>query len=117
MINLLDETIEEMSSNGYSFSDVKFIGSSDGLYSCSVEGFMTLANRTYDNGFGAPKVAQDLVIVFAEGSSMYRHEYDGAESWRHSLVFSERDKTVPIKSLFAQCVGWECLSEINGAYK
>lgn len=114
MINLLKETLDEISDYGLSTDDIIFIGSSCGEYSCTFEEFRSFADHIYDNGYGAPEVATDLIIVFANGHQMYRHEYDGAEAWNHSVPFRRHDDPKPITSLFANSIGWENLAEIHG---
>lgn len=81
MTNLYEETNEFILEAGYKWEDVTFIGSSDGEYECSYEEFKVIANTEYDQGYGSPEVAMDLMIVLKDGSHIYREEYDGAENW------------------------------------
>jgi hypothetical protein len=98
-MNLLQETIESIKDSGHSPSDIMYIGSRDG-YSCTWEEFQTLANREYDDGFGGAEVADNLEIIFTDGSGMTRGEYDGSEWWQYSKPFIMPKETKPITSLF-----------------
>ncbi|MBL4707087.1 MAG: hypothetical protein JKY48_01415 [Flavobacteriales bacterium] len=80
-MNLLKETEDRFKFFGVTEKDIKFIGSYSGEYSCTWDRFKEMANVEYDNSFGEPYVADDLVIVFLSGKWMERHEYDGREEW------------------------------------
>lgn len=80
--NLLEETIRALSSHELSYSDVKWVGSTDGRYVVSFETFALMANQTYDAGYGGVEVIQDLVVV-GDGWWLERHEYDGSEWWEY----------------------------------
>ena len=112
-MNLLKETKEDIKSSGHKITNIVFIGSEKSGYQCTWSEFLLMANQDYDSGFGAPEVAQDLIIVFSDGVKMWRHEYDGAEQWDYSTPFQKPSETKKISSLFAKGVGWEDLSEIN----
>lgn len=114
-MNLLKETIEDIKNSGHAPEDIVFIGSSDSGHCCSWDEFTRLANVDYDDGYGAQEVASDLIIVFGDGSSMWRQEYDGSESWAFSRPFSRPEKTKPINRLVVRIeqVGWQTLAEIN----
>ena len=77
-MNLLSETVSVLHKHGKTFGDVKWIGTSG--FTISKDNFISVADREYDNGFGAPEVATDLVIV-GDDWWLERFEYDGAESW------------------------------------
>jgi len=113
-MNLLEETIEDIHLGGHKPKDIVFIGSESG-FSCTWEEYKKLADCYYDSGYGAQKVASDLIIVFSDGSTMWRHEYDGSEAWHYSYPFKIPKETKKIKSLFvpSDCVGWMDLAEIN----
>ena len=83
-MNLLQETLGDMKRYGYTPQDVIFIGSQYSGHSCTWQEFETLANIEYDNSYGSQEIAADLIIVFKDLGKMYRHEYDGEESWRFS---------------------------------
>ena len=79
MKNLLVETTKSLQENGKSWDDVLWVGSND--FEISVSDFKSLTNKKYHDGYGAPLVPTDLVIV---GDSWWleRQEYDGAEWWQ-----------------------------------
>ncbi len=112
-MNLLKETIESIEDFELNISDIVFIGSEGTGHCCSWEQFQYLANQEYDDGYGAPEVATDLIIVFADGTKMWRHEYDGSESWDKTSPFKMPTELKPIAKLFANGVGWETLEEIH----
>ena len=81
MRNLKDETLDYMSYRQKTVEDIDWVGGDD--FSIPVDVFFELADTMYDSGFGAAEVAQDLKIVFKDGSAFIRDEYDGAESWKY----------------------------------
>ena len=115
-MNLLTETRTDIERSSHEIDDIVFIGSEESGHSCTWEQFECLADREYDKGYGAPEVAQDLVIVFSDGTKMWRGEYDGSEWWEFSAPFEKPDKLLPIKHLFVDesQVGWCDLAELNG---
>jgi len=114
-MNLLNETIEAIENSGRTVGDIVFIGSEDSGYSCTLEEFVLLADKDYDDGFGAQQVASDLIIVFKDGFKMERHEYDGSEGWDYSKPFRMPPDFISISSLFCvgDQVGWRSLREIH----
>jgi len=112
-MNLLQETLEDIVRSGHKTEDIIFIGSEYSGHSCTWPEYEILANHDYDNGFGAQNVACDLIIVFADGSTMWRHDYDGSENWAYSSPFKMPTEVKPIKKLFVNDVGWQDLAEIN----
>lgn len=113
MMNLLQETIEDIKESGHAPEDIIFIGSETSGHACTWDEFTMLADKEYDAGFGAQKVADDLIIVFSDGVRMWRHEYDGSESWHYSRPFKMPNESKSIKNLFANGIGWESLADIN----
>ena len=109
-MNLLEETIEAIKQSGHEIEDIVFIGSQSSGHSCTWSEFVFLANRYYDKGYGSQEVAFDLIIVFTDGSTMWREEYDGSEWWRYALQFKMPTETKPIKTLFG---AYASLAEIN----
>jgi hypothetical protein len=99
MSNLLTETKYDIKASGHTPDQIIFIGSEDDGYSCTWQQFKELSNQEYDSGFGAAEVAIDLVIVFDDGSKMWREEYDGSENWSYSSPFVMPEKKLPIKRL------------------
>lgn len=78
-MNLLKETKKAMSRSGYTIDDIAWVGCDS--FRIPTDVFIERADTEYDNGIGAPEVAQDLVIVLRDGSWMERAEYDGSEWW------------------------------------
>ena len=112
-MNLLKETKSCIKDSGHSINDIVFIGSEGSGYSCTWDEFTSLANHDYDKGFGASKVATDLIIVFSDGVKMWRGEYDGSEWWEYSTPFFMPSEIKKIERLFANSVGWESLADIH----
>ena len=112
---LLDETIEDITMSGHTPEDIIFIGSVESCHRCTWQQFRELANFQYDSKYGAQKVAFDLIIVFSDGTSMTRGEYDGSEHWSYSKQFVEPQQSKTINSLFVkpEQVGWKTLAAIN----
>ena len=111
MENLLKETLESLDDNNKKTTDIIFIGAESG-YSCSWEEFTVLANKEYNSDFGTAHVADDLIIVFTNGSRLVRGEYDGSEWWKYIENFKMPEELKPIKSLF-QFKCERLLAEIN----
>ena len=111
--NLLQETRDIIHFCGKSPDDIKFIGSRDGVYSCTWTDFESLANFDYDRGYGAQKVASDLVIVFKDSSYFSRHEYDGSERWVYNKCPKRNKQTKTITRLLTDSSGWETIEEMN----
>jgi hypothetical protein len=79
LTNLLQETLDALSANEKSPSDVEWVGSDDGWFTW--DEFATVAAAAdYEAWFGSAKVAQDL-IVSGNGFWLERGEYDGSEWW------------------------------------
>jgi len=112
MTNLLQETIDDINLSGHTPNDIVFIGSQDSGHSCTWEEFQVLADKEYDSGFGAQKVANDLIIAFNDGSTMWRDEYDGSEKWEYSLPFKTPDIQLPITRLIGNY--WASLDTLQG---
>jgi hypothetical protein len=115
-MNLLQETIRDIESSGHTPEDIVFIGSEESGHRCTWEQFQVLANIEYDCGYGAQEVATDLIIVFSDGTKMWRHEYDGSERWDFSTPFEAPSAVKEIRHLTvvtAGAVGWSSLAELN----
>ena len=112
MTNLLKETEEAIIESGHTWEDVVFIGSESG-YECTVDEFRELANFEYDQGFGASHIATDLVVVFKDGQTMTRGEYDGSEWWQFSKPFKHPLETKKISCLGNDSFLWVKLKEMN----
>ena len=114
-MNLLEETRKDIEESGHCIADIVFIGSEKTGHECSWEEFESLADREYASGYGAAEVAMDLIIVFRDGSTMTRGEYDGSEWWQYSRPFKRPKNRQSIRNLFAtpENVGWCDLETIN----
>jgi hypothetical protein len=114
-VNLLAETKEAIKDSGHTPDDIVFIGSRESGHRCTWDQFTQLADVTYHNGFGAQEVASDLEIVFRDGTTMWRHEYDGSENWDYSLPFVMPTESKPITALTVNPskVGWCTLAQIH----
>lgn len=110
-MNLLDETTTAIEKSGHDISDIVYIGSSETNHQCSWKKFRKLANVEYSNDYGAAEVATDLIIVFSDGSRMWRGEYDGSEWWEYAPVFKKPVTSKPIKRLTGG--SWKTLQELN----
>jgi len=110
-MNLLKETLHDITQSGHTPADIVFIGSERTGHSCTWDEFQVLANIEYDNGFGSQEVADDLIIVFSDGSKMRRREYDGSENWEYSTPFKMPKERHPIKRLHGGM--WCSLAELQ----
>jgi hypothetical protein len=120
MNNLLKETLEELEAKGKKESDVKWVGTS--THKTTWEDFKRIADVEYEAGYGAPKVAQDLLIV-GENWWLERSEYDGSEWWNYKELPKEPTEIIELKALTVNQAddlgydvtgGWENLLSING---
>lgn len=112
LINLLEETKETIISYDHTPEEIVFIGSPVTGHQCTWSEFCELANITYDNGYGAQEVANDLVIAFDDTSRLIRYAYDGSERWQYIEKISSTIPKLPINTL----LGSGSLDEINNTY-
>lgn len=114
--NLWIETICDLEYHGKTFDDVLWIGCPG--FKISKEDFKRLSNVEYDSGYGAPEVAEDLLIV-GDGWWMERGDYDGAEWWNWKEPPKEPEETRVVSSLVCGdlAVGWSNLQEIDNLAK
>lgn len=113
--NLYQETVKAIEDAGMTPDDVIWVGSGDVLL--DTESFWRCARATeYDAGFGAQKIASDLIVMLNDGSWLRRSEYDGAEEWK--LVRGiDKPKSEPVECVALDAdsvglVGWESLESI-----
>lgn len=121
-MNLWTETIETLRINGEEWEDVIRIGTREGFI--KKELFRELARDTnYDDGYGASKIAEDLIIE-GKGFRMVRREYDGSEWWDYipleNFIGNEELKGIKVlsvensnKILGNDYVGWKSLKMLN----
>ena len=117
MINFLKETLEAIERSGHIVDEIVFIGSLETGHNCSWTEFKKLANQDYDPNSGLQRIAVDLVIVFSDGQTMWRHDYGGREGWMYSRPIVFPAGYHPIVSLFVPPseVGNMTLDEIASA--
>lgn len=113
MTNLLQETKNVIKDNGLEIKDIIFIGSLRSGHTCSWKQFRRLADVEYNSGFGAQRIASDLVIVFQSTTLMERVEYDGSEGWKVNQPVELPSPRKPISSLIIDNIGWKTLQEMN----
>jgi len=77
-MNLYEETTEVLKEYHLTWKDVEWVGC--GEFYIPLEDVPTLFNVEYDSGYGAPEIAQDLLVV-GKGWWLEREEYDGSEWW------------------------------------
>lgn len=112
-MNLLNETRYEMIGIGKTISDIKFIGSHDGVYGCTIEEFEKLANIEYNDGYGSQEIPEDLVILFNDDSYLARWEYDGSEGWKYMKSPVKPESYKPIKTLRTGNIGHYTMKSMN----
>lgn len=111
MVNLLQETLDMLKEYNKNFDDVIAIFGDD--FQITKENFIKVANKEYNNGHGAAKVATDLKIL-GNDFIMKRGEYDGCEWWEYITFNNELPKKfVEVKSVITNKVGWDTLEEIS----
>lgn len=119
-MSLLKETKCVLSDHGKSIDDVIWVGCAS--FEIPMAEFVKLADVNYDSGYGAPEVAQDLVLV-GEGWWIERREYDGSEWWEYCEIMNRPPETRSVTALTVgqynkehdeHACGWRSLAEING---
>lgn len=115
MENFLEETIKEIKDSGHKTKDIMFIGSSNGEYRMSWDKFKEKANFWYDEGYGASKIATDLIIYFNDNTYMIRGEYDGSEWWEYPVkkIFKKDDNYKEFEILGGDKYLWNTVFEMN----
>ena len=82
MINLLEETKENLRARSKTPNDVLWVGTKDGTEAITWEEFAKLADFDYDDGYGGIEIRLDLAVV-GKDWWLERHEYDGSEWWEY----------------------------------
>ena len=120
--NLWEETLESLKVKGKTWEDVLRIGTEKDYI--KKELFEKLAKKTnYDNGYGASKIAEDLVIE-GRGFRMIRGEYDGSEWWKfiklERFIGNKELQNIKVlsvensnKILGNDYIGWRSLENLN----
>lgn len=118
MVNAVKEILNVLKDHAKSEKNISWVGSSDGKLAMSWDDFKeNFANIEYDDGFGAQKIAEDLVVVLDDQSWLERYEYDGSEGWSfkqlpQQLVSARSYDIIDCHSVNE--VGWETLADLNG---
>lgn len=113
--NLKLETKQAIEEAGKSETDIAWIGGDE--FEIPKKLFWTLSDVEYHGGYSAQEVAEDLVIVFSDGSYLSRGEYDGMEWWEHHKTperptgYREDIRNLTAKG--AGKTGWETLADLN----
>ena len=76
-MNLKKETMRIMKEHHKTPRDIIWVGCRD--FQIPIDQFWKLADVEYNNSFGSPKVAQDLVVV-GEDWYLQRNDYDGMDA-------------------------------------
>ena len=110
MANLKEETLEILESHQKVPDDIRWIGCKK--FMISMPDFWKLADTEYDDGYGSPKVAEDLVVV---GVSWWleRHEYDGSEWWEYKELPAKPSTMQMCSRVLTNGVGWNSLAKLN----
>ena len=108
MINLLEETIDFLKSYSKTEDDIYWVGSKNICFSW--KHFENIANFSYDSGYGAQEVANDL-IIFGHDFWLERKEYDGSEWWEYKQIPVKPVKEIEVKKVIGGM--WNNLEEIN----
>ena len=119
-MNLWKETIAKLKEHRKTFNDVLAVCGNE--FRITKGDFKKYANAEYDSGYGAPEVAEDLLVIGAD-FWLERHEYDGSEWWEFKQMLKYDE--LPFKPITAltvpqaienniECYGRKTLSELQG---
>ena len=121
-MNLKEETLNVLHNHGKHKADVKYVCGED--FQISLGQFWELSDTEYDSSYGAPEIAQDLMLI-GDDFWMERGEYEGAELWdfhtmpdttglpiREITALSVRQYNAICKPEYGK-ICWETLSELN----
>lgn len=111
-MNLLNSTKEAIIASGHMPSQIIFIGSESTGHRCTWDEFTQLANRNIPDRHGGPFVAVDLVIVFEDGKTLWRHDEEGKDEWIFEKPFNMPKQTHAISTLFTK-IGTYHLNDLN----
>ncbi len=118
-MNLLKEIKKILQNNNLTLEDISWVGCKE--FCINLEEFIKLANTEYDSGYGATKVATDLLIV-GDNWWLSRGEYDGSEWWEFNVKPVKPTTIKNIKALTidqsnkifkTDRVGWKTIKELN----
>src|ERR1700688_2346255 len=112
--NFKQETLDDLKANGKKWSDVKWIGKSDGSIRIHPDVFLEIADRNYDSGFGSNEVNNDIVVV-GDDWWLSRWEYDGSEGWEFCTIPTLQPDYHLGKGVFVKDFdnGWEITTNLE----
>ena len=111
-MNLLEETIEILNDNGKTIEDIEWIGTSK--HFVDKEKALKLFDCYYNNGYGAQKVATNLLVV-GKDWWLERREYDGSEWWEFNKMLEKPKEELEIISVIGGM--WDTLEELQEKLK
>jgi hypothetical protein len=120
MENFLKETLEILALNNKKESDIEWVGNK--THRTSWEQLKSISNIEYNNDYGSPKIAEDLMIV-GKDWWLERNEYDGLEWWEYKEFPTKPETIIDLKAIeteqaeslgYQVIVGWNKLLELNG---
>ncbi len=112
-MNLLSETRNAITKSNHTARQIIFIGSEDSGHRMSWESFETLADQEYNNDYGHQEVATDLIIVFSDGSRLFRPAQSEYSFWSYIGNFVAPPINHEIKTLFAGDSHFPTLANLN----
>lgn len=106
IVNLLQETIDDLVSHLKTEKDVLWVGTSDGSRCVSWDEFATFAGQVnYDSGYGTNYIPLELVIVGADWW-MERGEYDGSEWWEFKCIPKRQDSPLDTLQFISERISY-----------
>ena len=99
MINLLQETLDELKANGKTPDDVRWVGTDDAYFDW--QQFTSWGNFSYSNDFGKTEIDLELVVV-GDDWWLERSEWGGAEAWHYKTLPTRPKRrwvTSPIRAM------------------
>ncbi len=112
-MNLLSETRKAITKSNHRIPQIIFIGSEESGHRMSWEQFYELSDQEYNNDYGHQEVATDLIIVFSDGSRLFRPSESGYSYWSYSGNFVSPPINHEIKTLFAGDSHFPTLANLN----
>lgn len=106
--NFLESTKAVIAESGHTSDQISFIGSEKTGHECTWEEFCKLADFTYNP---CHSIANDLIIVFADGQRMWRGDHDVGDWWNFSESFVRPTSSKKITRLAGPL--WPNLADCN----
>lgn len=108
LINLLEETIQDIHDHGKHIEDVIWVGNNS--KKCTWKQFEEMANFEYGDALGAEEVIRGVYVV-GKNWWLERHSYDNSEWWEFKTL-----PKMPLDNTFNIMDLWEALPEYNPDY-